>query len=169
MSSEILSLVFKHIEQNRVDMTKKTKLPLDLDGPYQCYCLASRRSARYLTRLYESFFEAAGITSSQFSILSLLQHSPGLTVMELSDAMEMERTTMVRTLKPLKEKALIIEGNEKQGRAVTLFISDGGRAKVEEAEPCWKAAQTAFEQQVGYDEAVRMRDVMLAVISQDQN
>lgn len=145
-------------------MTKTERLRAGVRGPYQCYCLASRRSARYITRLYESHFEPTGITSSQFSILSLLQHEPALTVSELSKAMEMERTTMVRTLKPLKSLGYIEEGADRQGRAVTLNLSASGAAKIEQAEPYWKAAQLAFEESVGLDEATRLRGMMLTVI-----
>lgn len=150
-------------------ITKTERLRIEVSGPYQCYCLASRRSARYLTRLYESHFEPTGLTSSQFSILSLLQHEPGLTVFELSNAMEMERTTMVRTLRPLKDAGFVEEGAEKQGRAVILFLTAPGMAKIEEAEPFWKAAQRAFEEHVGRDEASRLRDMMLTVIPQQES
>ena len=128
-----------------------------LKGPYQCYCLATRRSARYLTRLYERHLAPSGMTSSQFSILALLDHTPDMTVAELADAMEMERTTLVRTIMPMKEAGWIEEGAEKLGRAVVLGITRAGLQKLKQGRPLWQAAQEAFEREVGREAAAQLR------------
>ena len=130
-------------------------------------CL-SRRSARFLTRLYERYLEPAGLTSSQFSILSLLEHRPLMTVAEVADGMEMERTTLVRALKPLKEAGLVVEGDEKLGRAVKLNISSLGTKKLNVGRPYWEAAQRAFEVAVGKENAARLRQMTLAVTAQNK-
>ncbi len=142
-------------------MTKVTELP----GPDQCYCLASRRSARYLTRLYERHLAPSGMTSSQFSILSFLDHVPNMTVAELANVMEMERTTLVRTIKPMREVGWIEEGAEKLGRAVVLGMTKAGLQKLEEGRPLWQAAQEAFEQEVGQEAAMQLRSVAMKSLS----
>jgi DNA-binding MarR family transcriptional regulator len=105
------------------------------------------------------------MTSSQFSILSFLDHMPNMTVVALANAMEMERTTLVRTLKPMKEAGWIEEGAEKLGRAVVLGITRTGLRKLQQGLPMWRAAQKAFEQGVGKDAAVLRRSVALASFS----
>ncbi|WP_144140283.1 MarR family winged helix-turn-helix transcriptional regulator [Paraburkholderia sp. BCC1884] len=146
---------------------KKANTPTltDLDGPDLCFCLAGRRSARYVARIYESFLEPAGITSSQFSILSILDYYPGMTVAELADKMEMDRTTIVRALKPLKDQGFVVEGDEKRGRAAILQVGPSGMDKLDESRPYWDAAQLAFEEKVGKGIAARFREMAISVIS----
>lgn len=146
-------------------MTKMT----ELTGPDQCYCLASRRSARHLTRLYERHLAPSGMTSSQFSILSFLYHKPDMTVAELANAMEMERTTLVRTIKPMKDAGWIEDGPEKIGRAVILGISPGGLEKLEQGRPLWRAAQEAFERQVGNEAAAQLRSLAITSFSRAED
>ena len=142
-----------------------TSPSVDLDSPDVCYALAARRSARFVTRIYESCLEPAGITSSEFSILSLLEFTPAITVAELARKMEMERTTLVRALKPMREAGYVCEGEEKLGRAVTLVVSKAGLRKLAQAKPYWKAAQKAFEERVGKAEAAVFREMALVAVS----
>ncbi|MBN3836072.1 winged helix-turn-helix transcriptional regulator [Burkholderia sp. Ac-20344] len=143
----------------------RTSTSVDLDSPDVCYALAGRRSARFVTRIYESYLEPAGITSSEFSILSLLEFTPAITVAELARKMEMERTTLVRALKPMREAGYVCEGEEKLGRAVTLVVSKAGLKKLAQAKPYWEAAQKAFEKRVGKAEAALFREMALAAVS----
>lgn len=146
-------------------MAKATKLT----GPDQCYCLASRRSARYLTRLYERHLAPSGLTSSQFSILSLLDHASDMTMAELARAMEMERTTLVRTIRPMRDAGWISEDAEKAGRAIVFTITQAGIKKQRQGRPLWQAAQKEFEQEVGKGPASQLRTVALAVRSRAEN
>ena len=133
-----------------------------LSGPNLCYCLAGRRSARFLTRLYERHLAPSGIKSSELSILSFLILHPGMTLAELGGEMEMERTTLLRTMKPIEAAGWVTTGPN-VGRAKTFKVTPEGVAKVEEATPLWAAAQRAFELEVGSDVADRMRAMANAV------
>lgn len=172
-------LVFRHVDvSHRVSLrpifstdqaanlqapSEERVMKADVTGPDSCYCLASRRSARFLTRLYEQHLKPAGLTASQFSILSFLDHQPGMTVAELADALEMERTTLVRALTPLRARGLINEGSKKLGRAATLYNTRPGTTKLSEASLLWQDAQTAFENHVGRDAAMTLRDMTASV------
>ncbi|KAF1015094.1 MAG: hypothetical protein GAK31_02582 [Stenotrophomonas maltophilia] len=132
----------------------------------QCYCLASRRSARYLTRLYERHLAPLQMTSSQFSVLSILHHEGRATVAVLAAALEMERTTLVRALKPMKLAGWVNDAAAvKAGRAAVLTLTAAGRRKLERGIPLWQAAQQEFEDEVGRDAADRMRTLALAALT----
>lgn len=135
----------------------------DLSGPDLCYCLASRRGARHLARLYDRHLSTADINTSQFSILSQILPSGTITVAELAKAMVMERTTLVRALKPLQRKGWVIGQAPKQGRAVEMSLSAAGRRKVAEAAPMWQAAQEAFEAEFGREQASALRATLLEI------
>lgn len=142
-------------------------MPTEPDDPDVCFCLTGRRSARFITRIYEGHLEAVGLTSSQFSILSILARYPGSTVIELARRMEMDRTTLIRTVRPLKDEGSVAEGREKLGRAVTLHLGARGVERLEEGRPFWEAAQREFEERVGKLEAACFRELALAVMSRN--
>lgn len=130
-------------------------------GPYLCYALAARQNARHLSRLYDTHLAPAGLSVSQFSILSLLEAYKSLKVTNLAQMLSMERTTLVRALKPLQAAGWVVAGRADSGRSFDVGLSPSGLDKVAEAVPLWKNAQAAFERQVGQERAVRMRDEIL--------
>ena len=129
-------------------------------GPRLCYALAARKSARYLSRLYGSHLAPAGLTVSQFSILGLLRVHGRLKITELTDMLIMERTSLVRALKPLQAAGWVVAERSDINRAFDVTLSPSGREKVDEAIPLWAEAQAAFEGEVGRDRAIRLRKVI---------
>ena len=73
----------------------------------------------------------------------------------------MERTTLVRALKPLQTAGWVVAGKPESGRSFDVTLSRSGLKKVAEAVPLWKSAQAAFEQEVGQERAVRIRNEIL--------
>jgi DNA-binding MarR family transcriptional regulator len=130
--------------------------------PSLCYCQASRRSSRHLTRTYDRHLAPAGISISQYAILATLERDPDLLVAELADRMVMERTTLVRALKPLRQAGYVLSGQVGSGRSLALSLSPHGLKKLAEARPLWNAAQNEFEKAFGVQRAVRLRKEMLA-------
>ncbi len=130
--------------------------------PTLCYCQASRRSARYLTRTYDRHLAPAGISVSQYAILIALEREPDLLVAELAERMVMERTTLVRALQPLRQAGYVVSGQAGSGRSLALSLSSRGLKKVTEARPLWDAAQNEFEGSFGVRRAVKLRKEMLA-------
>lgn len=126
-------------------------------GPEACYCFAGRRAARALARLYDRHVAPAGISISQFSILSMLGRNPGIAILDLAAIMVMERTTLVRALRPLEGEGLVARRRAAGGRALLLSLTPEGQAKLADTAPLWKAAQREFETLVGPDRARRMR------------
>jgi DNA-binding MarR family transcriptional regulator len=130
-------------------------------GLHLCYALAARKSDRYLSRLYDRHLAPAGLSVSQFSILRLLQEHGGLKITALASTLIMERTSLVRALKPLQTSGWIDAERSESGRAFNVTLSPSGLEKVAEAMPFWAEAQAAFEGEVGRDSAVRLRDQIL--------
>ena len=132
-------------------------------GPDLCHALAARRKARYLSRLYDSQLAPAGLSVSQFSILSLLQAHGRLKLTDLAQRLIMERTSLVRALKPLQAADLVVTERPDGGRAFDVMLTPAGLEKLAEAAPLWNGAQSAFEAEVGQERAVRLRDEVLAL------
>lgn len=130
-----------------------------------CNCFATRQAARHITRLYERHMAGAEVTSAQFGILVLLDEQRGMTMHELAAALVMDRTTLLRALKPLQRDGLVnSKRSEIEARQLVLMLSAAGQRKVKEVTRLWQKAQTEFESQVGSARAARMRSDLLALV-----
>jgi DNA-binding MarR family transcriptional regulator len=130
-----------------------------------CNCFAVRQAARYMTQLYERHLLPVGLTAAQFTLLAKLSRRPqGWTMVELADSMVMERTTLVRAMKPLQRDGLIVTGTaEQSSRAHVLTLSDAGHERYGAARALWREAQAEFEKSYGANRAKALRTELFAV------
>lgn len=68
---------------------------------------------------------------------------------ELSDWLGMDRTTLVRNLRPLQREGLAQAVGEGRGGRVELSITSEGREKIEEFMPAWRSAQATAVETLG--------------------
>lgn len=121
-------------------------------------CFALRQASRHISKRYEHYLSAVDITPTQFSILSMLAVSAGLTMVELAKAMVMDRTTLVRALKPLLRRGLVATVIEtKRRRQLQVVLTAHGSQKRDEAAVHWAAAQASFERDFGARQAAHLR------------
>ena len=130
----------------------------------ECNCFALRQAARHVTQIYERHLGEVGLTAAQFTILAKLARTPNLPMAELADAMVMERTTLVRALKPLQRDGLIVsEASEHDGRTYLFSLSDAGKHLFEQAATAWREAQDEFEAKFGKTRAKALRSELLSM------
>ena len=70
-------------------------------------------------------------------------------MVELSDWLGMDRTTLVRNLRPLQRDGLARVAGGGRGGRVELSITAKGRKKIEESVPTWRSAQSAVVKTLG--------------------
>jgi len=130
----------------------------------ECNCFALRQAARYVTQMYERHMASVGLTAAQFTILAKLNRRPGSTMVELAEAMVMDRTTLVRALKPLQRDALIVtEASAQDARSHVFSLTDSGRLKYDAAREAWRAAQKEFESSYGPERARALRAELFSI------
>ncbi|HMF68024.1 MAG TPA: MarR family winged helix-turn-helix transcriptional regulator [Phyllobacterium sp.] len=123
-----------------------------------CNNFAARQASRYITRLYERHLSVAHVTSTQFAILVLLNETPGMTMSELARATVMDRTSLVRAIKPMQRDGwLTTKPAQYEPRKLVLSLTEPGHNKVREAIPLWQKAQQEFEAEVGPERAAQWR------------
>ncbi|WP_073104552.1 MarR family winged helix-turn-helix transcriptional regulator [Pollutimonas bauzanensis] len=129
-----------------------------------CNCFAARQAARFITQLYERHLSKAGITGSQYTILAVIQSRPGIAMAELAHELVMDRTSLVRALKPLLSNGYVTAApGPNAGRKMALSLSSSGLEKFREAGPHWQAAQREWELMVGSERAKALREELIAV------
>ena len=115
-----------------------------------CLCAAARKAARVLTRNYDAHLKPSGLLVTQFSMLMNIARRPGMTVSGLAKLLMMDQTTVTRNLVLLEKRGYIRTEQEADDQRIKrVFISDSGRAKLDQAKPLWAAAQKEMEDKVG--------------------
>lgn len=107
-----------------------------------CRCLAARREARALTRLFEGRLRPYGLRATQFSVLSALALKGPTPVSELAEFLVLERTTLTRVAAVMTRNGWLTIAADPDARRRPLRITPAGRRKVEAAFPAWQEAQT---------------------------
>ena len=126
-------------------MTKE----LDMSAVENCVCFNLRRATRAVTQFYDSEMRRHGIRPTQGTILSSLHARESWNMAELSDWLGMDRTTLVRNLRPLQRDGLVQIGGGGRGNRVELAITAKGRKQIEKITPAWRSAQRAAVKTLG--------------------
>src|SRR5262245_45400497 len=126
-------------------MTKE----LDVSAMENCVCFNLRWVTRAVTQFFDAELRRHGLRPTQTPILAALAAKPAWSMEQLSGWLGMERTTLVRNLRPLERDGLVeITGGGRGGR-VSVSISAKGRKDLEKATPAWRAAQQAVIKTLG--------------------
>lgn len=116
-----------------------------------CACAELRKASRAVTRIYDASLSAAGMTSSQFSILWAIRQDGARPLSRLAEAMVMDRTSLYRALAPLVRSDWVVIENGASGRTKIVSLTDEGRHVTDAAFVHWQAAQTRFVEALGVE------------------
>jgi len=115
---------------------------LDLSSVQNCTCFHVRRVGRVITQFFDAEVRRHGVRPTQTPILGALQARSGWSMAELSDWLGMERTTLLRNLRPLQRDGLVQASGGGRGGHVELAITDKGRRALVKMLPAWRSAQS---------------------------
>lgn len=113
---------------------------------YPCYCIALRKLSRRLTAVYDEAFAPLGITVSQFSQLRHIKHRQPVSLTELADILELDRSTVGRNTKVLHRMGLVaMTPSPDDQRETMLTLTDEAMALLKRATPIWDEVQQRIE------------------------
>jgi DNA-binding MarR family transcriptional regulator len=118
-------------------------------SPVDCACFNTRKTARVLGQVYDRALEPSGLKNTQFTALAVAADYDGISITELSQAMEIERTTLTRNLKLLERDGLLKVGPGPDGRSKMVVLTPKGRRRLDAALPLWRAAQQRVLREFG--------------------
>lgn len=122
---------------------------LDMSAMKNCVFFNLRWVTRKVTQFFETKMRRHGIRPTQGTILRALNAEENWSMAELSDWLGMDRTTLVRNLRPLQRDGLVQATGGGRGGRVELSITAKGRKKIEESLPAWRSAQSAAVKTLG--------------------
>ena len=120
--------------------------------PAICNCINLRRASQSLTEVYDKILAPSGLKISQFLLLKNIKSLGPVSVSSLALEIRLDRTTIVRNLKPLEEKDLVIDTATKGARNRQLKLTDKGLEILQIAAPLWVEAQNFIEQYLGKED-----------------
>lgn len=120
------------------------------EPPVNCAAFNAQRAARVLTQRYDAALAPAGITSTQFTLLSHV--APGtLTVSEIAERVGLDGSTATRNLRLLCDCGLIAMEPGTDRRVRVARLSAAGRARLRKALPLWRDVQSRTVERLGAD------------------
>jgi DNA-binding MarR family transcriptional regulator len=122
---------------------------LDFSLPENCVCFNLRWVTRAMTQFFDAEMRRHGIRATQGTILVALNAKEIWTMAELSDVFGLERTTLVRNLRPLQRDGFATAEGGGRGGRVELAITPKGRKQIEKLMPAWRSAQRVAVETLG--------------------
>jgi DNA-binding MarR family transcriptional regulator len=119
-------------------------------APLPCTGARARRLTRRLTAFYEQHLRACGLTLPQYSVLVNLSDAPQ-PLTRLAGALEMDRTTLTRSIAPLLARGWIAQRAGEDARQRLLVLTTDGARVRDRARRHWAQAQLALEAQLDRD------------------
>jgi len=124
-----------------------------------CACANLRRAARVVTRYYDSILRPSGLHVSQFTLLQALNEASELSQKQLAELLEIDSTTLTRTLAPLRKKGWLRSEAGADKRELRLSLTAAGMREYKRALPYWQRAQKGLEKALGKENWNRLVDV----------
>jgi DNA-binding MarR family transcriptional regulator len=106
-----------------------------------CVCHALRKATRTATQFYDRALRAHRLRVTQLSILVGASLHGSVPLGRLAEALGMERTTLLRNVRPLVRRRLLELSPSADSRRTEVRATASGRALLERVYPDWKRAQ----------------------------
>lgn len=125
-----------------------------------CICLNVRRASNAITEFYDEFLEPSGLKLGQFSLLKHINLNEPVSVSNLAVRIRLDRTTLVRNLKPLEERGLVTDIAVEGTRNRQLILTGKGISTYQSADELWTKAQSFIEEYLGKDKIVIFTELL---------
>ena len=138
-----------------------------------CACANLRRADRLVSQFYDAALRPSGLRITQFTLLQALTLAPGVSQKQLGELLQIDSTTLTRTLAPLRKKGWLRSAAGTDRRELRLSLTAAGEREYERALPDWRKAQAGLRKALGkedwdhlIDTAVRTAGAMLETAGQ---
>ena len=126
--------------------------------PAGCYCTTIRKAARSLTKGYDKALEGTGLRVTQYALLNNIRRMEPVSFQDLSAAIALERTTLIRNLNLLCNQGFVHTNSGPKAHAITL--TKAGRLALEAAVPHWRKAQDHVQNNLSNEEQALLTSLL---------
>lgn len=121
-----------------------------------CYCILLRKASRRVTALYDEALTPIGVNLAQFSLLRNIQRAEPISLTDLGQRTELDRSTVSRNVKVLEKMGLVAMTSGQDHRETAVKLSDKGRQTLMEGAPLWDGVQAAIETKLGNEASAQL-------------
>jgi DNA-binding MarR family transcriptional regulator len=125
-----------------------------------CAVMNFRQVARSVTARFDDQLRPVGLRATQLNLLMAIETSTTVTITDLAKILAMDRTTMTRNLKLLRQRKLV--------DAKRIALTAKGRRAAASALPLWEKAQAEILDSLGKKRWAALLDELAAVKSSIQ-
>ncbi len=134
-----------------------------------CTVMRLRRATRKATRLYDRHFADLGIGIAQYGIMQTIAHAERTSISDIADALDMERTTLTRNLKPLIASGLVAVGEGDNKRTRSVIVTDKGKKLLKRARTDWQQAQNNVRTEMGEADLRKLHKLLAKMLERLPN
>ncbi|WP_027397103.1 MarR family winged helix-turn-helix transcriptional regulator [Anaerovibrio lipolyticus] len=109
-----------------------------------CYYLKLRWAEMLSRKFYNKRMMDCGITGRQFTLLFIIKYNGGSSLSELGDMMNLDRSTINRSIQPLLKKGLLEDRKAEGQRNSSIWLTERGEEVFNESSKSWNKAQEDF-------------------------
>ncbi|WP_276838720.1 MarR family winged helix-turn-helix transcriptional regulator [Anaerovibrio lipolyticus] len=109
-----------------------------------CYYLKLRWAEMLSRKFYNKRMMDCGITGRQFTLLFIIKYNGGSSLSELGDMMNLDRSTINRSIQPLLKKDLLEDRKMDGQRNSSIWLTERGEEVFNESSKSWNKAQEDF-------------------------
>jgi len=130
----------------------------------QDYYFALSCATRHVSRLCNLRLAGASVTVGQFGILLVLREHGLLTMAGLGAALVMERTSLLRAIKPLVSAGLVEQSRRaRDGLRCIFTLTEAGLERTKQGETYVMPARADLEKVYGSSKAMRLRKELFSL------
>ena len=130
-------------------MRKNSRLAVETTITLPCACANLRRAARTVTQFYDDILRPSGMRVTQFTLLQALTLAPRISQKELARLLEIDSTTLTRTLAHLRRKGWLSSVPGSDRRELRLSLTAAGHREYKRVFPYWDSAQKDLRRALG--------------------
>ena len=122
-----------------------------MDNKILCHCIALRKIALKLTKIYDEALIDTGIKVTQYSLLKNIEKIGTPNINNLAISTQLDRSTLTRNLEKLERMKLIFFkfGDDKRNKILSL--TPHGKQILIKANISWKTIQDKITKNLGID------------------
>lgn len=125
-----------------------------------CIQFNLKKTSRKISAYYDEIFLPVELKSTQFSVLIVVASEEARSIAGISRLVDVDRTTLQRSLEILNRNGLISIEREDKGNIRFVSITGPGKKKLEVAIPLWKMAQDTINKALGTENIKKLLRVL---------
>jgi len=134
------------------------------DVAQNCMFTKLRQVSRYVTNIYSKSMKEVGLTPVQSSMMTAIKLLNNANINALSQALNMDRTTINRNLKPLIRSEIVYIGECEDKREKLVSLTKKGEDVYDRGYVKWKEAQHELENRIGKESWNKMNGMLDDII-----